>query len=75
MKGMYEEALAVAKAALAAVGLAELEETLARGYAEAGYSGAMSITVITKGEPVKLNPMDKILFVEPFYKIPKDLTK
>jgi hypothetical protein len=75
MKGMYEEALAVAKAALAAVGLAELEETLARGYAEAGYSGAMSITVIAKGESVTLSPMDKILFTEPFFKIPKDLKK
>lgn len=48
MKGMYEEALAVAKAALAAVGLAELEETLARGYAEAGYSGAMSSQLLLK---------------------------
>lgn len=33
------------------------------------------ITVIVKGEPVKLNPMDKILFIEPFYKIPKDLKR
>ena len=32
-----------------------------------------NITVITKGKPVKLNPMASIVFTEPFFKIPKDL--
>jgi len=32
-----------------------------------------NITVITKGKPVKLNPMASIIFTEPHFKIPKDL--
>lgn len=34
-----------------------------------------TITVITKGKPVNLNPVASIVFTEPFYKIPKDLGK
>lgn len=35
-----------------------------------------TITVVGKdGEPIILSPMDKILFTEPFYKIPKDLKR
>jgi TolB-like protein/tRNA A-37 threonylcarbamoyl transferase component Bud32/Tfp pilus assembly protein PilF len=41
-KGMYEEALAGAKAWYAAAGYREVEEALARGYAEGGYRRAMS---------------------------------
>jgi len=37
--------------------------------------GSDVITVIAKGELVTLSPMDKILFTEPFFKIPKDLKK
>jgi len=40
-KGMYEEALAGAKAWYAATGYREVEEALARGYAEGGYRRAM----------------------------------
>jgi len=42
MKGMYEEALAIWKKSFAAKGDREAEEALARGYEEAGYSGALS---------------------------------
>ena len=41
-KGMYDEALAELKAKFAAVGDREVEEALARGYAESGYPGAMT---------------------------------
>ena len=34
-----------------------------------------TITVIAKGGSISLNPMSKILFAEPFFKIPKDLKK
>jgi TolB-like protein/predicted Ser/Thr protein kinase len=40
-KHMYEEALEIWKTSFAAKGDHEAEETLARGYAEAGYSGAL----------------------------------
>jgi serine/threonine-protein kinase len=42
-KGMYEEHLATMKAYYAAFGLSEVEDALARGYAEAGYPGAMNL--------------------------------
>jgi len=41
-KGMYEEALEIWKTSYAAKGDREAEEALARGFAEAGYSGALS---------------------------------
>ncbi|KKN27287.1 hypothetical protein LCGC14_0866240, partial [marine sediment metagenome] len=41
-KGMYEEALEIWKTSYAAKGDHEAEKALARGYAEAGYSGALS---------------------------------
>jgi TolB-like protein len=41
LKGMYEEALAAQKAFLATIDDREGEEALTRGYAEAGYTGAM----------------------------------
>jgi len=41
-KGMHEEALEIWKRSYAAKGDREAEEALARGYAEAGYSGALS---------------------------------
>jgi serine/threonine-protein kinase len=41
-KGMYEEALAGAKAGYALLGYREVERALARGYAEGGYRMAMS---------------------------------
>jgi tetratricopeptide (TPR) repeat protein len=41
-KGMYEEALEIWKRYYATRGDREAEEALARGYAEAGYSGALS---------------------------------
>jgi tetratricopeptide (TPR) repeat protein len=41
-KGMYEEALEIWKRSFAAKGDQEAEEALARGYAEAGYSGALT---------------------------------
>jgi tetratricopeptide (TPR) repeat protein len=41
-KGMYEEALEIWKRSYVAKGDREAEEALARGYAEAGYSGALS---------------------------------
>ncbi len=41
-KQMYEEALEIWKRSYAARGDREAEEALARGYAEAGYSGALS---------------------------------
>jgi TolB-like protein/Tfp pilus assembly protein PilF len=41
-KGMYEEALEIWKKSYAAKGDREAEEALMRGYAEAGYSGALS---------------------------------
>lgn len=35
-----------------------------------------TITVIgTDGKPIRLSPTAKILFIEPFFKIPKDLKK
>jgi len=34
-----------------------------------------TITVSAKGEKVTMNPTEKILFVEPHFKIPKDLRK
>jgi len=34
-----------------------------------------TITVIAKGGSISLNPMSKILFAEPHFKIPKDLKK
>jgi TolB-like protein/Tfp pilus assembly protein PilF/predicted Ser/Thr protein kinase len=42
LKGMYEEALEIWKTWFATLGDREAEEALARGYAEAGYSGALS---------------------------------
>ncbi len=42
LKGMYEEALEIWKTSFAAKGDREAAEALARGYAEAGYSGALS---------------------------------
>jgi tetratricopeptide (TPR) repeat protein len=42
MKHMYEEALEIWKRSYIAKGDHEAEEALARGYAEAGYSGALS---------------------------------
>jgi TolB-like protein/Flp pilus assembly protein TadD len=42
LKGMHEEALEIWKRSFAAKGDREAEEALARGYAEAGYSGALS---------------------------------
>ena len=47
LKGMYEEALTEAKASYAAVGDREVEQALVRGYAEAGYQGAMSLAADT----------------------------
>ncbi len=41
-KGMYEEALEIWKRSFVAKGDREAEEALERGYAEAGYSGALS---------------------------------
>jgi len=41
-KGMYEEAVEIWKRSFVAKGDREAEEALARGYAEAGYSGALS---------------------------------
>jgi TolB-like protein/tRNA A-37 threonylcarbamoyl transferase component Bud32/Tfp pilus assembly protein PilF len=41
-KGMYEEELEIWKTSYAAKGDREAEEALARGYAETGYSGALS---------------------------------
>lgn len=37
--------------------------------------GGDTITVVSKDRSITLSPMDKILFTEPFYKIPKDLGK
>jgi len=42
LKGMYEEALEIWKTSFTVKGDREAEEALARGYAEAGYSGALS---------------------------------
>jgi tetratricopeptide (TPR) repeat protein len=42
MKHMYEEAMEIWKASYAAKNDREAEDALARGYAEAGYSGALS---------------------------------
>jgi serine/threonine protein kinase/Tfp pilus assembly protein PilF len=42
LKGMYEEALEIWKTSFASKGDREAEEALARGYKEAGYSGALS---------------------------------
>ena len=50
MKGMYEEALTAAKAFFAAIGLAEIEEVMSRGYAEGGYSEAMRFAGDTLAE-------------------------
>ena len=47
MKGMYEEALAAAKALYTGIGLAEIGEVMERGYKEDGYSGAMSLAAET----------------------------
>jgi len=47
MKGMYEEALATAKAYYAALGQSEVEEILTQGYTEGGYTGAMSLLAET----------------------------
>jgi tetratricopeptide (TPR) repeat protein len=43
LKGMYEEHLAAMKAYYATAGLKEVEDALDRGYAEAGYQGAMNL--------------------------------
>jgi tetratricopeptide (TPR) repeat protein len=59
--GMYEEALAVAKAYFAALGDREVEEALARGYAEAGYRGAMSLaaeTLAARSRTTYVPPLD-----------------
>jgi TolB-like protein/tRNA A-37 threonylcarbamoyl transferase component Bud32/Tfp pilus assembly protein PilF len=42
LKGMYEEALEIWRTWFATLGDREAEEALARGYEEAGYSGALS---------------------------------
>jgi len=47
MKGMYEEALAAAKAMYTGIGHAEIGDVMARGYAEDGYPGAMSLAAET----------------------------
>ena len=46
-KGMYEEALAELTKVFSLVGHPETEEAVARGYAEAGYRGAMSLAAET----------------------------
>jgi len=50
MKGMYEEALAAAKALYTGMGHAEIGEVMERGYKEDGYSGAMSLAAETLEE-------------------------
>ena len=46
-KGMYEEHLATMKAYYAAMDIKEVEDALARGYAEGGYQRAMSLAAET----------------------------
>jgi TolB-like protein/Tfp pilus assembly protein PilF len=61
MKGMYEEALAAAKAFFSGIGLTELEEVFVRGYAEDGYSGAMSLVAETLAE------FSRTAFIAPWF--------
>ena len=49
-KGMYEEAVAEARTFFEALGDKEVAQTLQRGYAAAGYSGAMHVAAETLGE-------------------------
>ncbi len=60
MKRRYEEALVEAKAHYDAAGDREAGEALARGYAEAGYPGAMSLAAET------LAARSKLTYVSPF---------
>ncbi len=46
-KGMYEEAMTATKALWAGFGHLEVEDALERGYAEAGYKGAMNLAAET----------------------------
>ncbi len=58
-KGMYKEALEIWKRSFAAKGDPEAEEALARGYGEAGYSGALSRvaeTLIARSSTVFVTP-------------------
>ena len=61
MKGMYEEALAAAKAFFTGIGLAMLEEVMMQGYAEAGYSGAMNLAADTLAE------FSRTTFIAPWF--------
>jgi tetratricopeptide (TPR) repeat protein len=56
---MYEEAVAEAKKYFAVLGHNEVAEALARGYAEAGYPGAMSLAA------EKLAARSKLTYVLP----------
>jgi serine/threonine-protein kinase len=60
-KGMFEEHLAATEAFYAAFGLSEVEDALARGHAEAGYPGAMSLAAdaaAASAEKALAGPLD-----------------
>ena len=61
MKGMYEEALAAAKALYTGIGHVEIGEVLERGYKEDGYSGAMSLAAET------LEEISREAFIGPYF--------
>ena len=61
MKGMYEEALAAAKAFFAALDQSEVEEILTQGYMKGGYIGAMSLLAET------LAALSQETFIGPFF--------
>ena len=61
MKGMYEEALAAAKALYTGIGHAEIGEVMERGYKEDGYSGAISLAAETLVE------ISREAFIGPYF--------
>jgi adenylate cyclase len=65
-KGMYEEALAAAKAYSAALGHPQAVEALERGYAQGGYPEAMRLaaeTLAASSEAIALTTDTAILYI------------
>ena len=61
MKGVYEEALAEAKAFFRGLDFAPIAEVMAQGYEKDGYSGAMSFAAET------LIAFSKETFISPYF--------
>ena len=60
LKGMYEEAFEEKRAWFVAADDREVEAALARGYAEAGYPGAMRLAADTVAARSNYKPMDVV---------------